>query len=137
MLDLSSAPPAIPKLISWLLTKGFVLSEERSSDRSNQYALYLKRDQLVKITASRGEWSLGIGMWGQTVHPEQWEAWLEGYPLAGELAGLDQQVDFITRRWEAAIEQAQERDGAQSEIAEIGDDWVQRRFGFRPPKPST
>ncbi len=134
MLDTTSAPTAIPKLVAWLHEKGFELGAERSSDRGNQYAVYFKQDQLVKITASRGEWSLGIGMRGQTFHPEQWEAWLDGYPLNDELAGLDRQVDFITQRWDVAAGQARERAGADAEIAKIGDDWVQRRFGFRPPE---
>jgi hypothetical protein len=135
-LDVTAAPAAITKLLSWLVGQGFTLAEERFSDRGNQYGTYMKQDRVVTITATRGEWSLGLGMWGQIFHPEQWEAWLDGYPLAGELSGLDQQVAFITHRWEVAIERDQERPEAQAEVAEIGDDWVQRQFGFRPPKPS-
>jgi hypothetical protein len=73
-------------------------------------------------------------MWGRTFHPEQWEAWLDGYPLAGELCGIGHQVEFITQRWDTAIERARAHPEAEGEVAAIGDDWVQRRFGFRPPE---
>ena len=81
MLDLTSAPTAITKLVSWLLDNGFELSEESVSDRNNQNVICTKRDQLVEINATRGEWSQGGGMWGQTFHPEHWEAWLDGIRL--------------------------------------------------------
>ncbi|MHB8288444.1 MAG: hypothetical protein ACYDEY_04260 [Acidimicrobiales bacterium] len=53
MLDLTSAPTAITKLVSWLLDNGFELSEERVSDRNNQNVICTKRDQLVEINATR------------------------------------------------------------------------------------
>ena len=136
VLDLRSAPSAIDRLVKWLTDSGFTVTEERASDRNNQFAVFTGGDRTVKVTASRGEWSLGIGISGITFHPEQWEAWLEGYPLAGDLATIEQQVEFITQRWDTAVQQLRENHGAEEEIAAIGDDWVERRFGFRPPKPT-
>lgn len=134
MLDLSLAPNAIADLVNWLSDRDFRVTDEQESGRNNQYAIFVAGDRTVKVTASRGEWSLGIGLSGRTFHPEQWEAWLDGYPLAGDLASIEHQVEFITGRWDIAVERVREHPGAEEEVAAIGDDWVERRFGFRPPK---
>ena len=90
MLDFRSAPDAINSLVKWLADSGFTVIEERMSDQGNQYAVFRGGDQIVKITVSRGEWSLGIGISGRTFHPEQWKAWLEGHPLASDLANIEE-----------------------------------------------
>jgi hypothetical protein len=134
MIDLSLAPDPISHLVKWLGDRGFVIVEERSSGQNNQYAIFSADDLTVKVTVSQGDWSLGIGLQGRTFHPDQWEAWFDGYPLAGDLADLEPQVDFIVHRWEKAVERARASAGSEAEIAAIGDDWVERRFGFTPPK---
>jgi hypothetical protein len=136
VLDLSLAPGAIARLVEWLLGNGYEVTEQRSSDPNNQYTIFAAGDLLVKVSATRGEWSLGIGMWGQTFHPQQWEAWPDGYPLAGDLNSIDRQVEFISQRWGTAVDQARDLPEAKTEVTAIGDDWVKRRFGFRPPDPA-
>lgn len=133
MLDLSHAPAPILRLVVWLQGRGFQQIDERQSDPANLYVLFANDSRQVKITASRGDWSLGIGIAGRTFHPEQWEAWLKGQRLPEVLGNLDQQVDFITTSWDFALEVARLRPQTEDEIERIGDDWVERRLGFRPP----
>lgn len=132
MLDLSRAPARVRQLLAWLVDQDFQVTGEEIGDSFNQNVIFTADDRTVRVNATRGDWALGIGLGGETFHPEQWEAWLDDYPLAGDLADLDHQVGFIVHRWQTAIEQACERPGAIDEIRAIGDDWVFRKFGFSP-----
>lgn len=132
VLDLSLAPGAIERLVKWLLENGYSVTDERASGRNNQYALFTAGDRTVKVTVTRGDWDLEIGVLSRTSHPQAWEAWLDGHPLPRDLATVDQQVDFIIKRWDGAIERFRKHPGAEEQMEVIGDDWVGLRFGFRP-----
>lgn len=129
MMDVSEAPSAIRDLLTWLLGRGFQVSEARVCDPVNQDVVFVSGDRTVRIHATSGDWVLGIGLYGETFHPEQWEAWLDGAPLAGDLDDLYHQVAFIAYRWQAAIERFREHPDAGREIRAIGDEWAWRRFG--------
>lgn len=132
-INLSTAPPAVVQLVNWLIEDGFVLVHRQSSGVANQFAQYRGGGRSVSVTADRGDWSLtaGLSEMGTEFHPDEWEAWLDRFDLAGELSPLDHQVSFLTGRWASAIALAQANPMAESEIRKIGSDYMFRRFGFR------
>lgn len=135
MLDLSLAPPSIVRLVAWLHSEGYSIVSEQRAERNNQFAEYRCGSRVIGLTADRGEWSITGGTSSMTdcFHPDEWEAFLDGFELAGDLSDLDHQVDFVTGRWRDAIRIANQQPGAESELRLIGRDYVRRRFGFVPP----
>jgi hypothetical protein len=133
VLDLAAAPPSVQRLGEWLNAEGFVVSREQHSGVNNRYAELRDESRRVELTTDRGDWSLAIGIVGMsdTYHPDEWEAWLDGFELAGDLSSLDHQVEFIIERWGEAIAAARMLDDAEAQIRAIGVDYVRRRFGAR------
>lgn len=133
-IDREAAPEVIGKLLDWLSDEGFAVVAQQASGRANQFARFTGADRVVTITADRGAWSLSAGLEGMDseFHPDEWEAWLDGFDLAGELSTLEHQVDFLTSRWSCALAAARTIAHAEDEIRAIGRDYMYRRFGFRP-----
>lgn len=131
MLDLTSAPPAVGRLVEWLTAQRFDLDREQLGGINNQFARFRRTPLVVEVTADRGDWSVGIGLdtMNATFHPDEWEAWHDHFELAGDLSDLDHQVEFITRRWAGVAGSATRRSGAEAQIRAIGVDFVRRRFG--------
>lgn len=137
MLDLALAPPAVRRLVEWLLAEGFLLKHEQRAGVSNQFVKFGRRALVVDVTADRGDWSVGIGLdtMSDTYHPDEWEAWLDRFELAGELSDLEHQVEFVTTRWVDAAMSAQRLSDAEQQIRAIGIDYVRRRFGEWSAEP--
>jgi hypothetical protein len=128
-----SPPEPILCLLEWLDHGDFEIVEQQSSGSANQYARFKHGGCTVSVSRDRGEWSLSAGMdrMEEEFHPDEWEAWLDGFDLAGELSTLDHQVTFLIERWPEALEKAEADPGAEAEIRDIGRDYVSRRFGFQ------
>jgi hypothetical protein len=132
VIDTSDAPEPICVLMGWLDQQGFRVTAHESAGRNNQFAEYVAGRRRVKVTADRGEWSLGLGLvgWGESYDPDEWEAWLDGRPLV-DASALERQVAFITKRWALAIDRASRHPDAEAQVRAIGADYVERRFGWR------
>ena len=127
------APPPIRRLCDWLEGCGFAVVAEQSAGPSNQFTQFNRDGDMITVVCDRGAWSLSARAAGMSAefHPDEWEAWRDGFDLAGELSSLDHQVDFLIDRWSAVVESASRVPGAEDAIREIGRDYVNRRFGFR------
>jgi len=135
MLDLSLAPPPIHRLVAWLHSEGCSIVSEQAAGRNDQFAEFRCASRIIGPTADRGEWSITVATAAMTdrFHPDEWEAFLDGFELAGELSDLDHQVDFIVGRWQTAIRKANQEPSAESDLRLIGQGYVHRRLGLKPP----
>ena len=131
MLELTSAPPTVGRLVEWLTAQRFDLEREQLSGINNQFARFRRTPLVVEITADRGDWSVGLGLdtMDATYHPDEWEAWHNHVELAGDLSDIDHQVEFITTQWAGVAGRAMRRSDAEPQIRAIGVDFVRRRFG--------
>ena len=131
MLELAEAPDSILRLVRWLGEHGLATAHEQANGRFNQHAVWVGDSLRVELTQDRGVWSVSIGSptMSETFHPDEFEAWIDGFPLAGDLSGLDHQVEFITERWAEVETALQSSADAESELRAIGQDYVRRRFG--------
>lgn len=130
-LDLTAAPDSVRRLVMWLDANGLETAHEEMGGPFNQYAVWVGDSLRVEVTQDRGVWSVAVGTptMSETFHPDEFEAWIDGFLLAGDLSDLDHQVKFITMRWaevEAALRASPD---AESELRAIGQDFVRRRFG--------
>ena len=131
MIELADAPDPVRRLVRWLNERGLEIATEQTGGRFNQHAVWVGGSIRVELTQDRGVWSVAVGSptMSATYHPDEFEAWIDGFPLAGDLSDLDHQVEFITERWaevEAALQLSGDAEGA---LRAIGQDYVRRRFG--------
>jgi hypothetical protein len=131
MLDLSIAPDPVCRLVGWLGENGLKVRSEQADGSLNQHAVWENDSLRVEVTADRGDWSVAIGTpnMSETFHPDEFEAWIDGFPLAGDLSDLDHQVEFITSRWSQVRAAVVGAPRAEDEVRAIGQDYVRRRFG--------
>lgn len=131
MLDLASAPDSIGRLVRWLDANGLATTREQTEGRFNQYVVWVGDSLRVEVTRDRGVWSIAVGLpsMSETFHSDEFEAWLDGFPLAGELSDIDHQVEFITTRWNEVEIAVLANPDAENEIKAIGQAYVRRRFG--------
>jgi hypothetical protein len=133
VLDVSKAPPAIKDLAGWLADEGFITVRETISDPGNQDVFVESRGRIVHLNATRGDWTIGLGLYGMatTFHPDTWESWIGRIPPPDEGTDFEHRVEYIKRNWSAAIELATLDPEAAAQLKAIDDDSVERRFGFR------
>lgn len=131
MLDLASAPAPVRRLVIWLDENGFETTQEQADGPFNQHSVWVGDSLRVEVTQDRGVWSMAVGSptMSDTYHPDEFEAWIDGFPLAGDLSDLDHQVEFITARWAEVDTSVRASSDAESELRTIGQDYVRRRFG--------
>lgn len=129
MVHLSNAPDTIKILSDWLYRRGFAVLEQRA-DGVHHQLLVLARDQWkVRLLNDRGDWSIAVAFGdGEWIHPDVWEACLENFPLAGELSGLDHQVEFLQQRLPDMKSVAGPE--VERELRHIGEEYMRRSLGI-------
>jgi hypothetical protein len=109
MLDLAVAPDSIHRLVRWLDSNQFQIDAERTEGLNHQFGMFRSAGLVVRITADRGDWSVGLATQEmyETHTVDGWRAWSYRQPLAGEPSPLDEQVRFIVTEWLELAEDAQ------------------------------
>jgi hypothetical protein len=133
MLDFSDAPPEILDLRGWLLANEFVEGGGRSEGRNNQYSVFTSGRKQVLLGVDRGAWEFTLRLleMNESFDAGTWEAWFDGRDLALEREGLNEQVAFTIGRWPLAADQAMPNPAvAEQHLREVGERWVQRRYGW-------
>lgn len=130
-MDLSELPSTIKTLFNWLEKTGFTILEERREDSHNQLVVLDREGARVRLLADRSEWSIALSFsLGEWTHPDVWEAYLDQFPLAGDLSNLDHQVQFLQERMHEMIAAANTT--VEKELRRIDEEYMRRRLGIGP-----
>lgn len=136
--ELGDPPSPISEIMAWLRGEGFESSEQLSSGPANHLVVLEHDGARVRVLSDRGEWSLGLSFVGfdDWYHSDVLEAYLDDFPLAGDLSDLAHQVEFIQQRLSEASERLAADPGAEKTLQVVGEEYMRRRLGIPPPAQS-
>ena len=124
-------PEDIRGFLRWLEGSGFTVMEERGEGSVNRRVVLRNEDLGVEIVADRGIWSIALASSpDRWIHPDVWESYLEGFPLAGDPSSLEHQIDFVQRNMPRIAATASPE--VEEELGRIGEEYMRRRLGIGP-----
>lgn len=124
-------PPTVSSVLDILNDLGFRVVEQREDGTHNRLFILARDECRVRLLSDRGEWSLAVAFGaGEWIHPDVWEAYLDKFPLAGDLSDLAHQIRFLRQRFDE-ISAASSPD-VEDELAAIGEEYMRRRLGLGP-----
>jgi hypothetical protein len=130
-MDPDDFPENIRGFLRWLEGTGFTVTEERGEGMVNRRVVLGNEELSVEIVADRGEWSIALAFSpDRWMHPDVWESYLEGFPLAGDPSSLDHQIEFVQRNLSRIAATASPQ--VEDELARIGEEYMRRRLGIGP-----
>lgn len=134
MLDHTHAPAVVVPFVEWLERAGFELTKYMRHDWlfGNQFAVFERDGIRFEFVVDRGDWTVSMAAPGfsDTYLADSWEAYLDDYPLAGDLSAIDRDIDFFTRRLDEALRAAADDPTCETKMKADGTDWVRRRLGI-------
>lgn len=133
-----ATPTSIERLTAWARASGFRVASEEFGDSQNQHVVLRSRHHRLEVTKDRGEWSIALGTsrLADLYSPDEWRAWAEDFPLAGDPSSLDDQVDFIVSKWLEVAKFADGSANSEDQLRAIGRDYIEREFAIRPLRDS-
>jgi hypothetical protein len=132
-MNVTGMPKPIRELVGWLERDGFHMVEERSDDSYNQLRVLARGPCRIRILVDRGDWSIEIApSSGEWMHPDVWEAYLDEFPLAGDLSNLEHQARFLEQRLPEIIQVAEQNPDAEAELLAMDEEYMRRWLGVGP-----
>jgi len=133
MMELDEMPNSVRELVTWLQEQGFALSEEQRKDGNNQRLVFERDGWRIEVVADRADWSVAVASpGGRFVHPDIWEAYLDGFPLAGDLSPLQHQIEFVRQDLERI--RAAAGPDVDRELKRMDEEYSRRLLGIGPPE---
>lgn len=131
-LDYYEAPDCLLELIAWLLGKQFILIRSDKVDTYNQYGEYAFRNLRIKISETRGEWSVELALAGMYNYhsPIVWEAVLNDSEVPLTEPSLCESVVFAKTRWIKMAERYSSAQECETLLQDASDSWARRQFNL-------